>query len=178
MLEVRRKWHLVFLILICSFSLCWQNWTVLVLTKSWSRYQVMQRAYWLNWKRLTWSRKTYMYFVADYEVMTSVIYIGRFSNFCRYFSFSWDDYKFTSCLLFSVFSAMIWALKMPAWFFDRRSRKNGANFAIWLLDFDWLPISHECLILPANCITIPDKVIIKKCHVSNFNMPMSSSQTK
>ena len=158
----------------------------LVLTKL-NRFGVNQKlitlsshakAYWLNWKRLTWSRKTYMYFVADYGAMTIVIYIRRFSNFCRYFSFGGDDYKFTSCLLFSVFSAMIWALKMPAWFFDRRSKKNGANFAIWLLDFDWLPISHECLILSANCITMPDKVIIKKCHVSNFNMPMSSSQTK
>ena len=121
----------------------------------------MQRAYWLNWKRLSWSRKTYKYFVADYGATTSVIYIRRFSNFCRYFSFSSDDYKFTSCLLFSVFSAMIWALKMPAFFFWIDDQRKTARTLQWLLDFDWLPISHECLILSANCITMPDKVIIK-----------------
>ena len=148
-----------------------------MLTKSWSRYQVMQRAYWLNWKRLSWSRKTYKYFVADYGATTSVIYIRRFSNFCRYFSFSSDDYKFTSCLLFSVFSAMIWALKMPAFFFDRRSKKNGANFAMasrfWLAAYiAWM--SDPLRKLHHNARQSNNK----KCHVSNFNMPMSSRETK
>ena len=40
-------------------------------------------------------------------------------------------------------------------------QRKTARTLQWLLDFDWLPISHECLVLSANCITMPDKVIIK-----------------
>ena len=68
----------------------------------------------------------------------------RFFDFCRSSSPSWKYWEMTNCLLLSMFTAMIWALKMAAWFLWQRMQENGAIIAMASsLDFDWLLTSYD-----------------------------------
>ena len=146
-----------------------------MLTKSWSRYQVMQRTYWLNWKRLTWSRKTYMYFVADYGL---VLFTSDASlTFVDIFPLAETITNLQVVCCFLCFQPWFELWKCQRDFFDRRSKKNGANFAMasrfWLAAYiTWIPDPVRKLHHNAR------QSHNKKSHVTNFNMPMSSSQTK
>ena len=118
----------------------------------------MQRAYWLNWKRLTWSCKTYMYFVADYGL---VLFTSDASlTFVDIFPLAETITNLQVVCCFLCFQPWFELWKCQREFLIDDQRKTARTLQ-WLLDFDWLPISHECLILSANCITMPDKVIIK-----------------
>ena len=78
-----------YLILICSLSLCWQifqKWTVFMFTESWSRDQVMQRAYW-NWTVISMYssslkniRPLLLRFKPDRGITKSILLIQRDSS--------------------------------------------------------------------------------------------------
>ena len=51
-------------------------------------------------------------------------YIMSFSNVCRFSFSSWGDWQFTNSLSFSLFSTVMWALKMALWFLFHKQCKK------------------------------------------------------